>query len=397
MRRKNNYRFLVVYAVVLALLVNAGQFKAHPALSWFPIDLTLFFAALGLLFVPFARAALGPASNGIYFIALLWVAFLPPIAFVVFDSFSIRKITLLFTVTLILAISPFYGLRTHRQRRAFLFGIVIIAGFFVIGTFTQSENAIGLGRATVESANTIGTARVAMAGAIVLAFQAFNNSISRSLRLLSVLAVIATSFLGVMTGSRGPVFASIFAILLVVAFAPVFKKYKVRAFFGVMVLSGVAYWLAKQSDSDGLARIVAGSETSDGARFLMWEQSLGLIANHPFGIGWGMYDPPGSDSHGYPHNFLLEIGVESGWIPLLIISVLLMSTLIKGVVRSQNIQNATFFGLYVFALINAMVSGDINGNRLLWLTLLAIWILPNCQEGIETPVLVKPKEYVGRK
>lgn len=375
--QEKNHSSLILYAVTLALLVNAGQFKAHPALSWFPIDLTIFLAALSFLLLPFARNILGPPGNGIFIVAMLWVAFLPSIAFVVFDSFTTRKIALLFSVTLMVAIGPFYGLRSYRQRQAFLIGIVIVSVFFALGSLFQGETAMGLGRTTFESANTIGTARVAMSGAIVLAFQSFDNSRSRSLRLLAVFAVIITSFLGIITGSRGPVIASIFAVLLVMGCAPVFKKYRLRALFGVAVLGGIAYWLAMKSNSDGLARIVTGSETSDEARLVMWEQSINLIENHPFGIGWGMYDPPGSEIHGYPHNFFLEIGVEGGLIPLLLISVLFIVTIIRGVVRSQNIQNATFLGLFIFAVFNAMVSGDINGNRLLWLALFVIWVLPS--------------------
>ncbi|MGX9900060.1 hypothetical protein ACW0JT_09330 [Arthrobacter sp. SA17] len=44
--------------------------------------------------------------------------------------------------------------------------------------------------------------------------------------------------------------------------------------------------------------------------------------------------------------------------------------------RSNDPVGAVLFALLLFSIVNAMVSGDINDNRLMWLLLSCAWLLP---------------------
>ena len=363
--------------VSLAFLVNSGQIKGSPLLSWVPVDLTVLLALIVGALTLTTRARLGPASGWLALPLTLWTIFLLPVAWTPFDSYTVEKLAILFTITALLAISPFQLLREERQRKVFLITTSGIALFFAATTLifepvyaTEYSNRI-----TLAGANTIGTARVAMAGALVMCLYALQNDLDIKLRIPLIVAALLTSTLGVMTGSRGPVLAALIAALAVVVSSPIFAKHRVRSTLGFITLGVVIVWLGLRSGSDGLDRILGGSETSNAAREALWQKAIKGIQENPLGVGWGMFSPPGLE-HGYPHNLVLEVGVEAGWFPLVAFIVLLAATAIRGAYRATTSVSATLFGLYIFALINAFVSDDINGTRLLWVTMFALWAMP---------------------
>lgn len=376
METDKNKATSLVGPVLLALLINSGQIKTSPIFAWLPVDLTLVLAlVVGVLFL-LTRAKLGPTTGWIAVPLVLWTLFLVPLAWTPIDEFTALKVGTLFTLTLLLAVAPFQLLREDRQRRAFLLTTIIIALSFVVITVivgpTYSNNYSD--RIVFEGANTIGTARVAMAGALVMVLYAFRRSIRTHTRLLLGTAAVLTSMLGVMTGSRGPVLAAVIATLAVLLFTPLFQKYRGRALLAATLVGASIVWIGIRSSSDGLDRIINGSSTSDAARQTLWSRAVDIIGREPFGIGWGMYSTP-ELGRGYPHNIVLEIGAEAGWASLIAFVVILIATAIRGAYCATTSTSGALFGLYIFALLNALVSEDINGTRLLWVAMSAIWVL----------------------
>lgn len=363
--------------VFLAILTCVGQIKANPTLAWIPVDLTPLVAATVAILIVLARANRGPTSGRIVIPIILWILFIPPIIWSPTHSYATVKLIILFSVTLILAVAPFHLLGDERQQRAFLATLAVVAMFFAAaGLLFGPELATDYNnRIQVEGANTIGTARVAMAGAVIMILYACQSGTRNFTRLLLLGASLLATLLGIMTGSRGPTTAAVVAILVTLLFAPAFKKHRGRALLGAAIPSAVAVWMAVRSGSDGMFRIISGAETPTSTRNAMWDDSLRIIGENPFGIGWGAYLSPGLEAHRYPHNLILEIGVEAGWIPMLATACLLVATFARGVKVSATPAAAAIFGVSIFAGINAMVSGDINDNRLLWPTLFALWAI----------------------
>jgi O-antigen ligase len=79
----------------------------------------------------------------------------------------------------------------------------------------------------------------------------------------------------------------------------------------------------------------------------------------------------------YPHNILLEVLVEMG-LPALISVVAWIAYAIRRLYKSQNDENllttTLLFSLLVFNFFNALVSGDLNDNRLLYFSIGTIFV-----------------------
>lgn len=88
-----------------------------------------------------------------------------------------------------------------------------------------------------------------------------------------------------------------------------------------------------------------------------------------FGNGLGSFAPwfYGEDAMGYPHNFVIEILAELGLIGLLLFGAVLCvaSRSLVANLRTHPVA-ILLFGLLVFALLNASLSKDLQGNRILF-------------------------------
>ncbi|KQQ92601.1 hypothetical protein ASF62_12180 [Leifsonia sp. Leaf325] len=362
---------------VLAVLVFAGQLKENPALRWFPIDLTLTAAVAVVLCMVITRIRMGPASKWIVLPIALWLAFLPAIVIGPLDEAATTKVLTLYTVTLALAVAPFQLLRSVEQRRAFLLSIAAIAVLAATWAMLVSPTRVAeyTSRILLEGTNTIGTARIAMAGAIVLLLYSIMRGMRSGWRVVFAIVGVAVSFLAFSTGSRGPVLSAGVALLTALVFLPVFRRYRVRAIVSVVSVGIVAIAIAAANASDGYTRvfsILLGEEdNSSETRLYLWQVADAQIARSPFGSGWGSYGVAGI--YTYPHNMILELGVEAGWLVTAIVCLVLIAGLCRSVRLAVEPTMAIMFALLVFALLNALVSGDINGNRLLWPTLFAAW------------------------
>jgi O-antigen ligase len=100
-----------------------------------------------------------------------------------------------------------------------------------------------------------------------------------------------------------------------------------------------------------------------------WESGI----DSPMGNGWGSFPQfLGRTGEAYPHNILLELWVEAGWLPALVLAVLLVIA-IRRTFTSPARVSSVLLPLLLFATVNAMLSEDVIGNRLL-LVLMAVSI-----------------------
>ncbi len=114
----------------------------------------------------------------------------------------------------------------------------------------------------------------------------------------------------------------------------------------------------------------------DRNRLFLVEQSLTLIARHPLGIGWGGFaSTPTAEAayfgrFAYPHNILLEVLVEGGWLAGLMLIGLVIWSVRGFLLTSDGPQGAALYALGTYWFLVAQTSGDLNGNRMTWVTLL---------------------------
>lgn len=376
MLKKTESNVLDIGPCLLALLVFAGQLKAIPALSWLPLDLT-FLCALALLGIILFKLVAGTRiPNNIFVPIVLWVAFLLPIAISPLTEHAQNKISILFSVTAIAVLSPFFILINRRQIRIFLTSFVVIGIFAMALTLFSSNNTANAytNRLTLEGVNTIGTAQMVCAGAIVSFLGIFSKKNNMLGKTFLAFLSSAMLFVALLSGSRGPVLAAVMALLFVIVSTSMLRRYFLRAVAGIFLVLGTAVVWASFSSSDGLDRLLdflgGKSEGSAQARIELWEYTLRQIADSPLGIGWGGFQTVVFD---YPHNLLLEIAVEAGLVIALLTTVILIMSLKKYVKNDGDLYRATLLALFIFSIANSMVSSDLNGNRLVWIMLATAW------------------------
>nr|WP_243758044.1 O-antigen ligase family protein [Allobranchiibius sp. GilTou38] len=186
----------------------------------------------------------------------------------------------------------------------------------------------------------------------------------------SIVAVLVATVL-VDAASRGPALGAVIAIIAGVAFSARAGRSAQRTFAAVTAVVAAAYLLIKQSTTP--RRLTDFNDTSTQARQVLWGRTARLITDHPLGVGWGkLWDAIPSNealSSGYtqyPHNLFLEAGSEAGWLALVMVVVLVITTVRLQRQRATGWVEVAMFCLLLFHLVNAQVSGDITANRGLW-------------------------------
>lgn len=354
----------------LALLLSAGALKANSLLAWMPFDLTALSAVLVSGFALWSRIRTGPASGLIALPVGIWVLLSLSIPAAVDTDYARTKLLTLFTVTLLLAVSPFYLLREPQQRAAFLRALVVIAGFGLISLLWGGADSDQVyGRLVLEGSDTIVTARVTVSGAIILFVTALLSHRHWSLRVIALAAagaLLATAF---MTGSRGPAIFAVITLAAIAVFTPALRKFRIRAILSVLVVVSSVVVVLSREQNAGLGRILSFLSSESGGsrnvRSSLWQSAVEGIEQSPLGSGLGSYALHNDYGIEYPHNLLLEVGFELGWIPLLLLVALILIALHRGARNASTSVDVAFFGLLTFSLLGAMVSSDINGSRLL--------------------------------
>jgi O-antigen ligase len=116
----------------------------------------------------------------------------------------------------------------------------------------------------------------------------------------------------------------------------------------------------------------SGSGLNSNGRSQLWSEAWSHFLAHPvFGLGTGSFQHIAPTDF-YPHNLLLEIGVELGLVGLIIVAGFLVTAwlatararILPGPAR---LQAAVVTALFSSAVVNAMFSGDIQTNANLWL------------------------------
>jgi O-antigen ligase len=227
---------------------------------------------------------------------------------------------------------------------------------------SAQEGPIYLGR---ESATGI-----LIAIAMVLAA----TKVATRLWAIAVLPALFVALIG--AGSRGPTVAFVFGFVALLALTAAGGRARRRLAVVVVALlvAAIAVPLIVPGSAIGrsLSTIVgSASGLSSNGRSSLWAQAYGLFAQHPFfGIGTGGFAAQTPEL--YPHNILLEAGVELGILGLLAVAAMMwsMAARMAAVWRwssgGARLDAALLIALFVSAVVNAFFSGAIQDNLPIW-------------------------------
>lgn len=391
---------VLVAVGALLLVAFAGYIKGAPLLASLPVDITL--AGAGVVALVMVHRLAGnrfrpPRGAGWLLLLAATFFFGVPLGTMVVTDYGSRKVPELFILALLLSIGgAMLILRGPRERRLWLqlnvaLGVLVLAMAVVFpNVYVSASN-----RLAIDGGNTINAGRATGAAVVVLLVWALARR-RRRLLALGTAAVLAGATFYI--GSRGPLVAALVAVVVVVAFSGG------RGRGGRILLGGAAVastvYMALQLDLVA-DRVFTTADGSANARRRLWDESLALMGEHPLGIGWGNlfhHLPSGvvlrkAGEEQYPHNLLLEVGVEAGWLALAALVVVLLVAFVRQRRAATNPTEMAMLGLLVFHTVNAMVSSDVAGNRGMWVAIGAALILPLTKRSDDEP----DEDAVGRR
>lgn len=385
MQNERVSRWNAVGPVALAVLAYSGQLGASPILSWLPVNATVLAAAVVL--VAFVLSFFQRPSISPYLVvpAVVWLAFLFPALQYVPGGYQDSKFSSLMTLGLLCVVAPVQLLRHRIQQVAFLgtFAVLGIAAGMVIfasGSAAAMQAGLSSDVLLLSGANTIATARIVGTGALVLIVAALVIRRCSWFRVALLMGGLSLTVVMITTGSRGPLAGILAGIAAVVLVTPAMRGHRIWSLLLLGAGAMAAYWWASSRGlvaSDRAFAWLAGErDDSTRAREYLWDIALYYASRNPVGTGWGGFTAlEGVPSTlPYPHNLILELLVEAGWLVGGLAAVFVLVSLWRLLRRTAEPAGAAIFALAVFAFMNAMVSGDINDNRLLWILLGAAWV-----------------------
>lgn len=350
----------------------AGYLKALPPLGRLPFDLTMILGmALWAVVLGHATRRLQlsqrvPPILGIFLllaVPLVWTSFTP---------YAIEKTTRFFALTTLACLAPIVLLERREDLERMIFswaGIcsVVIAMLIV---YPSSEGTYAGAPLETNGTNTIGIAR---AGGIALTVGAIGLLHRRTPWSLSLAAILASALAMLQAGARGPLLALIVTLGLSIVLIRVRRRALVLGGLFALVIGSLwyAYRLAPIGSQARILNLATGTfDDSSLARVQLFAMARHAIATHlVFGLGWGGYERIAPTPYRYPHNLPIEILAEAGAPIGILVLAWIAFVWVRARRNARDFPTATAFALLTFTLVNAMVSGDVNENRMLFLAI----------------------------
>ena len=315
-----------------------------------------------------------------YFFLLL----ITPILWMIFGvvEFGLYKFLNFILITIPISIIVLEKLSYHEIKNLFfiLIGLVLLLCFFAITGLFETPRPDG--RISILGGGPITFARWMGYGVIALIFLPIKKKYLLRLFFISLFFVYC-----LISGSRGPI--TILILIGAFYFFLNFRKLFLRSIlFFSLIISGLLFTdvpkkISELGRTDRVFLNVSkrgGSSESTQTRFELADRSYNLTKKYPFGIGAGNWqikanklDPTHLMAHEYPHNLIFEIFNEYGVIAGLIFILYILQITILGFAKMiNNKKNRTslypfLFYLWVFLLLNAMLSGSLDDGRFLFI------------------------------
>ncbi len=387
-------------AIFLAVFLLAGEFKADPRLAWLPFDLTVATAVVLCLFVGYHVLRLDVRFQKQLALLILGLAlFAIPLLWTVWTDYAVEKSSRMFTLTLLACAAPLLLVRDRAEAKTLLKALtviaLVIAGDALFTLWREMGTLKEESRLTGAASNTIILGRLCGIGLIgILMFRGMKPWVRLLLKGAALLVLVPLIFA---SGSRGPLIAIIVTLAL---FFLLFNARTVRQWL-LMILAGgvfaaalvVGSYIAPEGSRSRMQETYRSDPTEDtresasaAARLQGAKISIKKIIVTPLGTGWGGFAGMAQElGILYPHDLILEVFLEGGWIPgALMCAAFVMIFRKAGIVarRSGALTDRWVFLLAVFMFVNSLASGDFNDNRLLFAMLAVASTLEQMDGGL---------------
>ena len=332
---------VISFETLFLLFVFAGTFKNMPELSWFPIDITLFFMALslitGVLLWTTRRCpvlALDERGPVVYIMFLTWTVF--SLIWSGLEEFNLEKGTRTATLISWCFLGGYLIVASARERVARFVIVLMVLSIAMLAYWAYYRFVLGVDPETdtIKAANylTYGL-YAAYLVAIIMSFAVASHDFVR--QSAAALAIIAVFVLMLFMGGRGPLLWALFTVPLALLFLllnrnarwyrtqflTVFLAFTLVLGLIILVVSeafpGLVEELQPEMTTVGRFQILAEDPDygrSVGGRLRAQAFALESWSQAPI-IGWGLGEfkhQYSYDQFTYPHNLFLEVLMEEG-------------------------------------------------------------------------------------
>ena len=370
--------------VTFALFLVAGFYKAEVS-TIFPqfIDLTVLFGvstALGVAIRIRRNQYKIPRIPNKFLLPYLGLVLmmLASLLYTSAPNYGIDKFLRFSIITAFAAFGPMFLFTDHGHFNRFSYTFIAIAVAGVLDACTGGSGRFH----TAFGSNYIALSRIAGAAALLAGYY-FLLASNLTKRLFWIITALISLFGLLYAGARGPVIALIVTIVVIFLLSVKWKLKKpaIRVIKGTVALVLVVGLLAVIYSNEFSTLISrtnlilpdGGLGKSATARLYDYDRAIhAMVAAPLFGQGVGGFSKYafGVDARAYPHDVFLEIASELGIVGLALFLALIAFCFVQILrIRREsggiNYYMATvLLALFTFTLINAMVSGDVNDNRL---------------------------------
>ena len=364
------------------------------------VVLSLIFVITSIFFIASIKKVVMSKAKKLLFVFYALILIVTPILWSIFgfNEFGFLKFINFIVITIPISIIVLECLSFHEIKNLFtiLLTLVFVLCFFAITGIFETPRPDG--RISILGGGPITFARWMGYGVIALYFLPIKKNYF--LRFSSIILFLIYCLV---SGSRGPftILLLIFMLYFFLNFRKIFLRFSIlfSIIIAVFLFSNISKDISELGRTDRVFLNVAkkgGSNQSTQTRYELAQRSLNLIKSYPFGIGAGnwqvianQYDSTHLMAHEYPHNLIFEImneyGVFAGILFLLFILHVSYSAYAK---MKNNIHvNSLYpflFYLWIFLLLNAMLSGSLDDSRLLFIT--------SCSILVNSPLTLKEDE-----
>lgn len=381
---------LISGELFFALFLFSGVFKESLGL---PVDIAVFFLLLTFISIVFKvvikksinKSVLLPIISLIVVYAVLLISYIISPS-EVYATDKILKFTIVTIPTIIFSLFLFDNkLSLYR----FFMSLAIIS--FTLSLFSMPfilQRGSSLAFIGFNGGNYQGLARLNGVGLIILVFIFLTESTTKKMQVISLISALVVVFVLFASGSRMPIVAFFIAFGYLLSNSinlrggVIYIRKGMRLLLLLLILAiGTLPIIIKNGFFETIIYrfMVLFTEDSGGAsssgRIDRFSSAFEMISESPlmgkglgsFPIYFNEYDVPD-----YPHNMIIEILAEIGIVGLMAFSIFFVISLIR-IVNLHRIHKRFIptlgmvtVGLFIYYLANAMVSGDINSNRALY-------------------------------
>lgn len=357
-----------------ALFLSAQLFKTMPLFSIINIDLTVLSLIVCLLFVTvqlFYTKLFFPSS---FFLVLL--IFLMSATFGFSDNdlsseYASQKYLRFHILTLFAAFAPLIVIKSNNDLKLFLQILIITWSMYCLISFIGLYfSDTGINRASTFEENEIFLGRTSGSLLLITTILFMEKKLKK---IYFFIALFALLMLLIASGTKAAIIASLSLIVIyMLLFIKIHKLVFFSAILTFFIILALPY-IVSHIPSESISRILMflNGDIGDGSgkiRLEMWGDSLKYALDHIWGIGLGGFSAINSkySFFEYPHNIIIEYLLEVGIIPsiIFIIAIIIsLKLLYKTSQRDNLLITKLSFILLLFFFLQALISGDLDGNR----------------------------------